>query len=132
MHFKTIVLRSPQEKSILLHQNLEANFSFFDREMVAHRSYVAVVEGDAIVGLVCLVEASMRIPGALGVGFIETHCQHRHRGIAKALVRGLFAFAREQGKAIANTPYEEDGARWLAPLMQATAQHYPDVVLHER
>jgi GNAT superfamily N-acetyltransferase len=131
MLFETRILRTAREKAVL-HQHVGEGFTFFDKEMTNHRSYVAAFECGTIVGLVCIVETSARIPGALGIGYIETHLEHRQKGVAKALVARLFDFARAQDKAIANTHYEDDGLRWLAPLMQATALQYPDVTLHER
>jgi GNAT superfamily N-acetyltransferase len=130
--FDTCILRDAADKALLRHQDLDDAFQFFDRERIPHRTYVAVLEEGRVVGLAALLESSGRHPGALGVGFIETHAHHRQRGIGKLLVEGLFQFARQEGKAIANTEYEPDGERYLKHLMAAAAQRYPDVTLFER
>lgn len=132
MTFETRVLRTADEKSCLWDEAVQSGFTLFDQNMLSHRTYIVAFEAQAVVGLVCLVESSARIPGALGIGFLETHRLHRNRGVAKALVNGLFEFASRQGKHIANTSYEPDGERWLAPLMRSAAQRYPHVALHER
>ncbi len=130
--FVTRVLCTPADKALLRKEYLDQAFSFFDPSMVSHRTYIAVFEDATIVGLVALNESSLRMPGALGVGFIQTHEGHRNRGVAKCLVEGLFAYAASCGKPIANTEYEPDGKRWLEPLMRDASQRYPQVALYER
>lgn len=129
--FKTLVLRTRAEKAIL-REELEEEFFYFDRRVLNMRTYVVVLEKDEIVGMVALTENSMWADNAFGVGFIETHAEHRQRGISKLLVDGLFRLARKDGKAISNTPYTPNGFEWLRPVMHEAAQRYPDVKLHER
>jgi GNAT superfamily N-acetyltransferase len=130
--FEIRILRTPSDKALLRKEQLADGFNFFDPKMVEHRTYVVVLEAGQPVGLAALVESSMRIPGALGVGYVETHRAHRQRGIAKLLVEGLFGYALESGKDIANTEYEPDGLKWLKPLMQSAAQRSHQVRLFER
>jgi len=128
--FETRIMLAATDKVPLWDEDLNDAFVFFDRYLVQQRNYVAVLEEGRVVGLVGFTDTS-RCPGSLSLRFLETHENHRRRGIAKLLVDGLFQFARRQGVAIANTEYEPDGLLWLKPLMTAAALRYPDVVLHE-
>ncbi len=131
--FTVRVLRTAEEKQALRAGDcLERDIPHFSEEVLNWRSYLAAFEGDQVVGLVGFVENSLRVPGALGVGFISTHRAHRQRGVARALVNALFEWALEQGKAIANTDYEPDGLKWLKPLMLEQARMTPTVQLIER
>jgi GNAT superfamily N-acetyltransferase len=130
--FDTHVLRTASEKALLLQGTLESDIPHFHRDVVSHRTYIAVFKEGNVVGLVGLVESSARVTNAMGVGFISTHRSHLRQGVAKALVEGLFKFALQERKAIANTSYEPDGLLWLKPLMASAAQRHPLVTLHER
>lgn len=130
--FQTRVLRTRAEKAVLRNVEMEDDFFFFDMSVLDMRTYVVVMEKDEVVGMVAVVDESMWVKNALGVGFVETKAEHRQRGISKLLVDGLFSLARNDGKAISNTPYSPNGFDWLRPVMKETAQRYPDVRLHER
>lgn len=126
------LLRSIREKLPLWDDDSLASVPFFSKDLIRHRTYIAALDGRQVLGLACVTESSMRIPGALGVSFVSTHPQHRHQGVATRLVQGLFDFARNEAKGIANTAYEPDGERWLRHVFARQAQQYPDVVLYER
>jgi len=130
--FEIRVLRSREEKVLLRKPEMEDEFFFYDQQVLDMRTYVVVIEKDEVVGMVAVVDQSMWVPNALGVGFVETKAEHRQRGISKLLIEGLFELARKDGKAISNTPYSPHGLQWLKPVMHKTAERYPDVLLHER
>lgn len=129
---KLRVLRTLREKLPLWDDARLRDIPFFNTELIRHRSYIAAMDGSQVLGLVCVTEDSMRIPGALGVSFVSTHPEHRNQGVARELVRSLFEFARSERKGIANTAYEPDGDTWLRHVFARNAQAFPDVVLYER
>lgn len=128
---ETRVLRDEGEKTWLDQAELAEEFFYFDPETVASSTYIAVVDQGTVVGLVAVSEDSLRVPGALHILFVETHADHRRRGVARLLVEGLFRFAGAQGRAIANSAYTPNGWLWLRPLMQSAAATQ-GVTLHER
>ncbi len=130
--FNTLVLRNREEKAILRDPELAEKFSCFNPDMVNFRTYVVALEAGKVVGMVALLDQTMRMENAVGVGFVESHLDHRNRGIARVLVDGLFQYARKSRKAIANSAYTSDGRKWLQPLIKEAAERYPDVPLHER
>lgn len=132
MTFEIRILRSREEKCFLYNQNLDDVMSFFDSDLVMHRTYIVALEKGNVVGLVCMREEGMWVPNALHIGYVETHPAHRNKGIATKLVEQLFLFASAEKKAISNTKYEPQGQLWLQPVMQAAAIRHPAVALHER
>jgi len=126
------LLRTREEKAILREVALSKKIPFLAYDPRAPGSFLVALAGPHIVGAVGLVMDSHRIPGALGVGFVSTHSDHRKQGVSKALVTALFELARQRNQALANTAYEPDGERWLKPVMRRTAALYPDVEFYER
>lgn len=129
---KIRVLRTIREKLPLWDDKSLKDIPFFSTDVIRHRAYIAAMQGQKIVGMACVTEDSMRIPGALGVSFVSTHPDHRNQGIAKQLVQALFEFARSERKGIANTAYEPDGEAWLRHVFARQAQAFPDVAFYER
>ena len=129
---KIRVLRTIREKLPLWTDESLNAIPFFAIDAIRHRSYIAAMQGSAIVGLACVTEDSMRIPGALGVSFVSTHPERRNQGIARQLVEALFEFARNEHKGLANTAYEPDGERWLRHVFARNAQAFPDVAFYEQ
>ena len=129
--FSLRVLRNAADKAILHQPTLVGQIPYFSLRTVEERVFLAALKADQVVGLACIAEESFRTPGAIGVSYVATHSAHRKTGVAKSLVEGLFLLARERGKHIANSFYEQDGKLWLQPLMQRAALRYPDVHLYE-
>jgi predicted subunit of tRNA(5-methylaminomethyl-2-thiouridylate) methyltransferase len=136
---KTKLLRTPEDKQVLLQQDLGKDFKLFSKKYIHERSYIIAIKEqlifgtkkETIVGIVSIVEASSRIDNSIGIGFVNTHAKFRNCGIAKELVERLFQFANEEKKHISNTAYEAEGDKWLKPLMQNASEKYPDVFLFE-
>ena len=127
------LLRSPADKRRLLSKSLAPVMAHFDPDMLAHRSYLAALDPQGqVLGLVCFVESSARTPGALGIAFVSTHVQHRRQGVARALVEALFELASTESKPVAMTPYEDDGEKYLKPLVAHFAAQFPSVTVYER
>lgn len=127
-----VQLLSPQQaKERLADPTLCENIPFLKHDLGARREFLTAYDGPLVVGVAGLVRDSHRVPGALGVSFISTHCDHLNRGVATALVRALFDLAARRGQDIANTAYEPDGHKWLRPVLQRVAREYPRVQLHE-
>lgn len=126
------LLRTRDEKSVLREVALSKKIPFLVYDPRAHGGLLVALAGPHIVGAVGLVMDSHRIPGALGIGFVSAHSDHRRKGVSKALVTALFELARQRNQAIANTAYEPDGERWLKPVMRRTAALYQDVEFYER
>jgi GNAT superfamily N-acetyltransferase len=129
--FTLRVLRSGADKRILYEPSLGDRIPYFSLRTVEARLFLASLEAEQVVGLACIAEDSYRTPGAIGIAYVATHSAHRQRGVAKSLVEGLFLFAREQGKHIANSFYQHDGKLWLQPLMNRAAERFPEVHLYE-
>ena len=125
------ILRESASKRVLRQESLEEAIPFFDIEMVSHRSYLAAIESGCVVGLVSFVESSMRVPGALGVGFVSTHSGHRGCGVARRMLEALYELAAHENKPIAMSAYEPDGERWLRPLLAKLSLQNPHVRLFE-
>lgn len=126
------LLSTREEKSVLLTPGLTQRIRFLDHDLMAHRSFLVAFDKDEVVGVISLVMDSHRIPGALGVGFVSTHDDHRNRGVSKVLVKALFELAVHRNQAIANTSYEPEGELWLKHVMRRTAALYPEVDFYER
>ena len=126
------VLRTPLEKAVLLTQrDMADNICFFAHERIERRTFIVALAHTKIVGMAVLAEHSHRVPGALGLCFISTHLDYRKKGIASQLVPAVFAYAKAQGKAIANTAYEDLGAKYLQHVLERAALACLEVELIE-
>lgn len=126
------LLRSREEKAPLAIPAQDEKIPFLGYDLLEHRCFLTAFQGEKVVGVVSLVMDSHRIPGALGVGFVSTHSDHRNQGVSRTLVQALFELACQRRQAIANTSYEPDGDRWLRHVMHRTAKAYPQVEFFER
>lgn len=132
--FSTRALVTDEEKYGVFctqYDELEAELVYYNRHLTSHRLFILAMEGEKVVGMVCLKDGSTRVPGALALTFVSVRSSHRQQGVAKLLVSHLFAFAKARGQAIANTQYEEEGQLYLRPLLEGAAASNPDVVFHE-
>lgn len=115
--------------------DLSSNVPFFcERQLneMDFRTFLVATIERTVTGIVALRKESSRLENALGVGYISTHRDFRNMGVATAMVHALFAHAKLQGKAIANTRYELDGQIYLRPVMERVWNKYPTVELNER
>jgi len=113
------------------YEEMEGSLDCFERRQVANRTFLAAMEGNRVVGLVCIMESSRRVPGAITICYVSVREDRRNQGVAKLLVRALFEFAKVEGFSIANTQYEDDGQLYLRRVLEATAISTPEVAFHE-
>lgn len=112
-------------------QEMEDTLVFFDRHLAEHRSFIVALDAGQVVGMVSLKEESMRVPGAMAITFVSVRADRRKQGIGRQLVKALFDFAEAEGRTLANTQYEDDGRRFLKPLLEAAARENPQVAFSE-
>ncbi|KWT98263.1 MULTISPECIES: GNAT family N-acetyltransferase [unclassified Variovorax] len=131
---QTRVLRTSEQKHQVFAgqlKEMETSLVYFDPYTARHRSFIAAMDGEQVIGLAALKEESTRIPGAMTITFVSVREDRRNQGVAKLLVDALFDFAEAEGKALANTQYEEEGLLYLKPALEAAASRRPHVGFHE-
>lgn len=113
------------------YEEMESSLDCFERRQVSSRTFLAAMDGEQVVGLVCIMESSRRVPGAITISYVSVRADRRNQGVAKLLVSALFEFAKVEGVSIANTQYEDDGQMYLRRVLEAAALNTPEVAFHE-
>lgn len=121
-----------ESRAVLTEPDLESNIQFFYRDAMGHRRYIAALSQGKVVGLVAFIDQSSMRADALGLCFLSTHPEFRNHGIAKQLAAALFAYAKQNGKHIACSSYEELGRLYLKHVLARTQAAFPAVQLFER
>lgn len=124
------ILKDATEKEILKNVGY-GDIKFFDKPR-EDRTYLAAVEGEKVLGLISVDEATARIENSVGIGYVSVHREHKSKGVSRLLVKELFEYAHQVGKNIANSGYEPQGRQRLRHVMRRTATMFPTVQLFER
>jgi predicted N-acetyltransferase YhbS len=130
----TKILRSDADKAALFtsqYDEMERTLVYFERRTVQDRTFLVALDGEQVIGIVCIKESSRRVPGALTISYVSVREDRRKKGVGKLLVKALFEFAKVEGFSIANTQYDDDGQLYLRPLLEAAALVTTEVVFHE-
>ncbi len=95
------------------------------------RDYLVAIDEDLnVVGVICFrkdsdIAAGLAKRPCLGVGYVSVSSFHKKKGIGRAMLKRIFAYAKEHKRSIRFTDYEAEGEMYLKPLIHQEATEHP-------